>query len=258
MAASTVDRRVLAGLRFLDRTTGGVILSPLQLSADNTDFIRNISNIFVISRAPGLEAHTREFSQVPSTPALESIDINVSIIDPSGRYHPRLVSVQLPRDADPANSANANSLFQTIDIQLYPTVITKIQANWSVVRGSIIDVSETEPEPVIGALIRIVREADDEVLASGITDERGEVVAIVPGVPITQFSDGEDAEDDEEDEDPVVVSELAVRLELSIDPAAAWPANPDTLEANHAANVETTRPLSLRAGREERVTIELA
>ena len=38
------------------------------------------------------------------------------------------------------------------------------------------------PEPVRGALLRVVRDTDDALLASGISDPRGEALVLVPGL----------------------------------------------------------------------------
>ena len=110
----------------------------------------------------------------------------------------------------------------------------------------------------------MVRNSDDKVLSSGLTDQRGEALVIVPGIPITQF-----AEDDDNgpggrgdrgrpgDPPPVVISEIPVSLELSLAADPEWPANPDVLELNHVPNLVATENLSLRTGQMEKVTIQL-
>jgi hypothetical protein len=118
--------------------------------------------------------------------------------------------------------------------------------------------------------LRVVDDSEGEVLSSGISDERGEALVIVPGVPITKFADDEDEDDggpdngngldDEEDdgeEPPVMVTTLPVRLEVSLDATGNWPVDPDVLEQQHAANLQQSVALTLKTGRTETVAIDL-
>lgn len=249
-----IDRRYLGALKCVDRAAGFHLTRLMQLQSDELEFIRNRSNLYVIKNAAGLESHVDAFDAAPDTPATGSLDFSVSVVDPSARYLPRAVEISLPRDADPANSDNADSIFNPIEVALYPSSNASLAANWSAVR-----VSVTDPAPVAGALLRVIRNSDDAVLSSGLTDRRGEGLVIVPGIPITQFADDEDGDppDDDDPPPPVVVSEIAGRLEVSVAANTEWPANPDVLEANHAANLVATETLTLRTGQTEKVTIQL-
>ena len=100
----TIDRRVLGALRFIDHTTEALIQRPLQVTAENVRFIRNLSSFYVVSAAPGLASHLTEFESPPSEPALGSVQISVSIDDRQQTYLPRLMTIDLPRDPDPASS----------------------------------------------------------------------------------------------------------------------------------------------------------
>jgi hypothetical protein len=112
----------------------------------------------------------------------------------------------------------------------------------------------------------VIDEADDTRLASGISDERGEALVIVPGVPVTTWSDAPGA---------VVVSEIAAQLEVVFDPASGRrvpPAevragrapqvlplvNPDALEAQRAALPHASLAVQLAAGRSQSVSFPLA
>jgi len=246
-----LEQRVLGAIRLLDRATNNVILRPLNLSSNDADFSRNRSNLYVITHANGLQHHVDEFEDAPNSPANESIEIDITIYDPLARYLPRVTRVLLPRNANPENADQDNSLFQPINIKLYASSNAPVLNNWSTVRASVFR-NETEGRVAVqGALLRVVRVSNNEVLASSLSDERGEVLVIIPGVPITRFADEDD------DEDSVQVSELPVRLEVSYSAASQWPLNPDILESSHSENLQLSQNLSLRTGRMEITNIEL-
>ncbi|NNE64328.1 MAG: hypothetical protein HKN34_09615 [Gammaproteobacteria bacterium] len=270
----SIDRRYLGVLKCIDRATGFHLSQHMRLESDELSFLRNRSNLYVISKAIGLEQHSNAFEKAPTLPATGSIAFDVEISDPKHDYLPRTLVIDLPRDADPANLDNNNTLFKAIDVQLYAAPKAQIMANWSTVRVSVMrDDGPLGKQPVAAALLRVIRESDDEVLSSGLSDQRGEALVIIPGIPITQFAD--------EDEDdgpgggpggggppgggppgggnpvPVVISEIPARLEVSVASGSDWPVNPDLLELNHAANLVATESLTLRTGRMEKVAIQL-
>jgi hypothetical protein len=259
--ADFVERRYFGALKCIDKATGFHLNRSMQLSSDDLLFVRNRSNFYVIKQATSLSQYSEAFETAPAEPATASLSFNVEVKDPLGQYLPRMLEVALPRDADPANAGDPASLFQAIDVELYAAPNADIMANWSTVRVSI---QQADPElgqvPVVGGLLRVIRNSDDEVLSSGLSDQRGEALVIVPGIPITQFADDLD-EEEEFDPDvvtPVVISEIPARVELSLAPVPAWPANPDLLELNHSANIVATENLTLRTGRMEKLAIQLA
>ena len=259
-APDIIDRRVLGALRLIDHTTEALIRRPMQLTADNVRFIRNLSSFYVISAAPGLASHLTEFASPPSQPAVGSIEISVNIADKKRTYLPRLLSIDLPRNPEPADSDQADSLFQPVDVFMYRATNAFTNINWSVIRGSVFRLDAQDNRiPIRGALLRVVRSDDDAVLARGLSDTRGELLVTVAGIPITNFSNGED-DDDSVPSGPVVTSETAVRLEVIVDSALPWPVNPDVLEANMATmlrNQDQPTILTLKTGQTETVAIEV-
>jgi len=258
MLIERVEQRVLGALQMVDRVTQTALKRPMQLVAVNASVVRNTRGYYVVTDAAGLAAHVEAFEQPPAGPALESITYSFEVNDPQKRFLPRLAALKLPRDPDPANIANANSLFRPQDVAMYPAATAPLSHNWSTIRAS---VSQNGVE-VRGALLQVINAADDTVLASGISDERGEALVIVAGVPVTKFADdgdgpGHGGGGGHDAEPPVVVNTLPVRLELSLDAANPWPVNPDVLEQNHAENRRMSRDLTLSTGKMERVTINL-
>jgi hypothetical protein len=247
----------------------------MEVSSESARLVRNRQGLYVVTHAQGLEAHTRSFEAQPAVPAPGANTCTIDVQDPQKRYLPRRVILRLPRDPDPENRDSPDSLFRPHDVALYPAGTAPLSPNWSTVRVSVSagrDAQSTRPAQ--GSLIRIVDAGDDEVLASGISDERGEALVIVPGVPVTRFADEADGGEGPPggppggggpggghghglDEPPVVVNTLAVRLEVSLAVPTPWPVNPDLLEENHAANRRQSMDLELATGRMERVAINI-
>lgn len=274
MLTERVDSRVLGALQIVDRVTQVPVARWLQLESPGVGLVRNRRGIYVITRANGLEAYTASFEAPPAQPAPGSVQVSFAITDPQARYLPRIASVLLPRDPDRSSIDDPESLFRPAEIAMYPAASAIVSNRWSSLRVSVF---LPGGEPVAGALVRLFDAEDDRLLASGVSDPRGEALVIVPGVPVTLFADGVDSTGAEDDRrggrgrgrgggqgggndnapPPVVVNSLPVRLELSMEAGAPWPVDPDRLETNHAANRLFTTDLSLSTGRMERVVIEL-
>jgi len=255
MPIERVEQRVLGALQLVDSVTQTPVRRALKVASDSATLVRNRRGWYVITRARGLEDHSEAFLQPPAVPAIAANEYRFEISDPHKRYLPRMLRLRLPRDPDPAHVGNDNSLFTPRDVAMYPAGTASLSHNWSSIRVS---VSRADDSPVAGALIRIIDIEDDSVLASGISDERGEALVIVPGVPVTQFA-GEEERGGGHDDDalPVVVNTLPVRLELSVGAATPWPVDPDLLQQQHVANRRVTMDLTLSTGRMERAVIQL-
>jgi hypothetical protein len=91
-----------------------------------------------------------------------------------------------------------------------------------------------------GALLRVVRQSNGEILGGGMTDRRGEALVAVQGIPSTTFDDSAG---------PVVATEVAVRLEVVWDPDAAELPDPDDLENRRVELMVRSATAMLAAGR---------
>lgn len=254
MLIERIEQRVLGALRLIDRVSQTPLTRAMRLTSTNAASVRNMRGYYVVTHAAGLEAHTAAFQQPPAIPALGANSYTFEINDMQNRYLPRLVRLQLPRDPNPSNIGNANSLFRPIDVAMYPASTASLAHNWSSLRATV--TQGPDQIPLRGALLQVIAKEDNLLIASGISDSRGEALVIVPGVPITKFADTGDV-GGAGDVPPVVVNTLPVRLELSLSSNATWPVNPDDLEQNHAANRRMTMDLTLSTGRMEKVTINL-
>lgn len=259
------EHRVLAALRCVDATTGAVIGSGLQLSAPGARLVRNLSGLWVVhsvSAPASLAAHAESFNAPPSTPALGSEDLIITVREASGRYLPRIASVALPRDPAPDNAEADDSLFRPVDIPLYPASHAPLVANWAELRISLRDSGSNDA--LGGALVRVV--SDGEVLARGLSDWRGEALVPVAGIPVTTWSTQPGA---------VIVSEIDASIEIYFDPDSGQrtPAaqvlagrvpdalplvNPSDIESARAGLPQVSQAITLAAGRPLHLNLGIA
>ncbi len=235
----TIDRRFLGALRFVDRVTGAMVRRPMNIIGPGLKFITNRSHLQVISYAKGLEDHLDAFVKPPDEPDKGSLRFNIIIQDPSGEYLEQSMTLNLPRDPDPGEN---NSIFEPVEVSLFSCPAARLRPNWSIIRASVFDLADMEKEtPVPGALLRVL-DGDDNLIMSGMSDQRGEAIVIIPGIPISSFAQGEepppdgpDHGDDHEDRlasGPVVETSTLVRLEMVVDIDSSWPADPGKMEQN--------------------------
>lgn len=231
-----IESRVLGAVRVVDASTGAPLDRSIEMLVveGGARVLRNRSGLYVIHDWVALAAHAAAFSQPPDAPPLGSQLLELRLADHAGEYLPRSVSIALPRDPDPAQAGEANSLFQPIEVALYPSPVAAVGGNWSVLRASVVDDSGAA---LGGALLRVRR--GDAVLARGLSDWRGEALLPVVGVPVTTFSD---------DEDAVVVDEIDVVLDAFFDVTAGLrtPAA-DVATGREPAQLPTVDPEALDA-----------
>lgn len=253
-----IDSRVLGAFRLLDNPTQAVVKRPLNVSASNTQFIRNRSYHYIISTTAGLEHHTQSFINPPLTPDIGDVPVSIHVHDPMHRYLPRVTSMALPRDPNPDHAALEGSLFNAVAVQMYAAPTFPMHPNWSGIRASLVDANDTDA-PIRGALLRVIRTSDDEVLARGYSDRRGEALIIIPGIPITNFAVS-DEESEFDASGPVVISETSVRVEVIVDDTLPWPIDPEFIEAHRDDWLrEGDEPilLTLRTGQIETININV-
>lgn len=257
------ETRVLGALRCVDATTRMPVEPLLQVTVPGARLRRNRSGLYVIVGADVLAAHAAAFQAPPAAPAVGSVALQARIVDPQGRYLPRLATVTLPRDPDPANQASPGSLFRPIEVALYPAASAPTGANWALLRISV--TQAMSGDALGGVLLRVLQ--GDTVLARGLSDWRGEALVAVPGVPVTTWSD---------DPGDVVIHELSVELEATVArgapqrtamadvlagraPALPVAVDPDRLETGSAADVLRQRmALAIAAGRSQTLAFALA
>src|SRR4051812_26771395 len=119
-AFEVLDRRIAGAVRYLDATTGMPIRRPLDVSGEGIRLTRNLRGLYVLSLVAGLQTHETSFAAPPNSPGIGGLRRTMTVSDPSGRFLPRRHTLRLPLDPDPAHADQPGSLFQPIDVPLYP------------------------------------------------------------------------------------------------------------------------------------------
>ena len=220
MRLEHVDRRILGAVRFIDATTRLQVPAPLIVKAEGVTWIRNRQGQYVISGTPNLQSHVRSFRQPPTTPPLDSESVELEVFDPSGQFLPRRHTIRLPRDPDPQNAHVEGSLFHVTDVPVFPSPAAKTAPGWAVIRATVVEEGMAEAR-LPGALIRVLRTDDSQLLARGLSEwrgrTRGEAMVAVPGIPITTWGEG-NGDNAGDDDGPVVVHEIQATLQVIVDP----------------------------------------
>jgi len=251
-----IQQRVLGAVRFVDVASRALVDRPLVVTSDNLRFLRNRRGLQVIVAAaapPRLAEHESAWPDPPATPTAGSERFEARVVDPSGRYLPRSLSIDLPRAPDPEDQG---SLFEPLEIELFPSPSAPIEVGWAVIRASVYREGSSPRAGLPFALLLVV-DRHGEVLARGVADQRGEALVAVPGIPVTTWS--------EEPSASVTRTTLDVEVLAYYDPAGydertgkvPDPANlelrRDVLSSNESDPVQ----LSLASGREKPARIAL-
>jgi hypothetical protein len=244
MIHELIEHRVLGAVRFVHAVTGGKVADGLVVRSETAVLRRNRSGLWVIWNAPGLEAHTEVFDQPPDLPALGSVTFSLTVSDPLRRYLPRAAAIPLPRDPTVAQAHSAGSLFQPVDVPLYLTSVASISPGWAVIRAHVKNAGTGAP--LVSALVRVLRVSNGQVVARGMSDDRGEALLVVPGIPVTTFNVGVG---------PVLATEIDVTVEAIFDPVAGTFTDPDAVESR-VGLPSASSPRKLAAGRT--LALELA
>jgi hypothetical protein len=255
-----VERRVLGALRCVDATTGAPLRYALRVDAPAGARIqRNRSGLFVIQEwAPRADHATAFLNPSPGAP-MGLLSFTLALSDPTGHYLPRLVRVELPRDASPANVELPGSLFRPLQVPMYPSCIGRLGPNWAALSVSLS--AAGSGDALGGVLLRVV--SDGQVLARGLSDWRGEALVPVAGIPLSTRSAGPG---------DVIVTQIDATVEAIADPASVTRTpqadvisgrtpsvrplvDPVALESARAGLPQASVPVSLAAGRPLHVSL---
>jgi len=189
MSLERLDSRALAAVRFLDGETAQPVTGPLLVSGDGVRVVRNRSSLYALTEAPGFADYTSRFEAPPeSAPA--PVSLPLTVIDPSGRHLPRSFSLELPRDASKEPEHPHLSVFTPVDVRLYLSPTARPAPGSAVVRLSLRD---DQDAPLAHRVIRLQATVPDKpaIEGLGLSDERGEVLLLVPRIPIIRWGQDE-------------------------------------------------------------------
>jgi hypothetical protein len=236
MILESIESRALAAIRFIDAETRAPCAEHVVISGEGLRIVRSLSGLHVVMDAPGFSDYAAHFD-LPSTPPAPQTFTLVART-PSRRYLPRSFTLQLPRDTSAQTEPlPPDSVFLPVDVTLYPSQLMSPSARSAVVR---IRVEDMNGQALPDALVALSL-ADPELERWGLSNEKGEALILVPGIPIADWGD------------------LTVPTEFTFSLRAAWaasalPPNPDTLSAAFHPLADT---LDIAAGAEVSTTIQL-
>ena len=120
---------------------------------------------------------------------------------------------------------------------MFPSPRAGSAPSWAVIRVSAVD--QSTGNPLRGALVRVLRASDSAVIGRGLSDERGEALAAVAGIPTVVMGAGDG---------PVLGTGIDVSLEVIFDAAAGSVPDPDDIEARRATLRSVSVPVHLASG----------
>lgn len=231
MRHERVDSRVLAALRFLDGETLEPLTAPLEVAGSGVRVARNRRALYVLTQAAGFEDYTGRF-EAPPNPAPPRVSYPLTVADASGRHLPRGISLELPRDAslDPADPSS--SVFAPVDVRMYLAPTARPAPGSAVVRLSLTD---DQGAPLPDQVIRLRVDLPDgpPIVGLGLSDARGEVLLLVPRIPIIRWG--------QEENDALIHTTFPATLESAPAPRLAGLPAPDVPDASFSVV-----PLTLR------------
>lgn len=257
-------RRIFGALQAVDGSTGLPLSRPLHVEADNARLVRNRLGLYVLTQVNGLQEYAQAFETLPVVPLQQ---VTVTLSDPAGHYFPAQAVVDLPRDPDPANEANEDSLFRPVQVSLYPTPNYGPFPGSAMVRVRAVALETGDPLP--GAVVRVLRDTDwddiEEVIGRGLTGwiDRTQGEALVPlfGVPAAAAdtsNNGGPPGGPPGQGGPVIITEFPASVEIIYDPA--FDPETDIPDLDDIESRQNTLPgaqaeIIIASGRETSVTV---
>ena len=193
---------------------------------------------------------------------MRSRHILLDLTPAAGEAAPRRFDLRLPRDPDPDNADDANSLFQPADVEMLPTTRARQSGSACLVRVTV--VRDDDGRAVENALVR-GRSDDGLFTARAITDARGEACLVFPTLPLAFPGAGANVEPDLPARVIATVDPAVARFHAPADVARAAAeaaartsghADPDSFAAATPANFAAGAAVRLSAGRQPSLTIE--
>jgi hypothetical protein len=250
MIVENVDRRVLGAMRCVDAVSNTPITEVISVHSTMLDIRRNSSGSYVIFNAPGSRRLTEQFDVIPPWPGATFFE---AIIEPgSTRYLPRRAQVSIPRSV---KLDDPNSVMVPQDVPVYVAPSAPLLPNWAVVRIAV-KKAGTADERLAWTILRMTRDSDGSVLATGMSDTRGEAVLAVPGLGQAANQNGGGA---------VVATTVDATVTALFDPSnlsqpKQWLPDPDVVLQNIGAATlkKATKAVKIGRGTLSTLTMEIS
>jgi hypothetical protein len=186
LSPDLLDRRALALIALVD-PFGRPLVGPARLTGEGVRTVAKTGGRWAVLAAAGLELHVGAFDAPPATPAQGSIECAIDVRPLGGVLAPRRAVIPLPRDPDPAHSAQADSVFGPVVVTLLPGPTCPIPATAAAVRFTVR--KRGDGRRVANAQVRVAS-SNGQFGAQSITDAAGEALVIVPEFPLAYTGGG--------------------------------------------------------------------
>ena len=183
-----VEHRILAALKLVDAVTQLPLnrkldIQPAQLRLSppekgEVSLIYKTGGVVIVRDAPGFFLYTHSFLPGPDDPVLSSRRLDLNIFDPELKYLPRVLHLDLPRRP---TFGQPDSVFDPLAVALFPAPAARTELSWALVRACVRPAASPD-ERLPWALVRVLKHADDSLLAVGQADARGEILLVAPGL----------------------------------------------------------------------------
>jgi hypothetical protein len=235
----SVDRRILGAFQCVDGLTGNSLSDPFPVSSEGWVLKRNASGTYVIFDGPNFDALTSQFIPAASWPTPGAFEVTIQ--DPGNRYQARRAILQAPQKVTPITDPAA--VFTPQTVKLYPTASAPVGPNWAVIRASVVQAGTNPAKGLPFAALQVKRNSDQQVLAEGMADGRGEAILAVAGLKMQPGT-------------AVTPSTVAVTVGAWFDPTTpsplptGWIPNPDDVLQHLASTTlkSTSQTTQLGAG----------
>jgi hypothetical protein len=240
-----VDRHVLAGFRCMDAITGLSVLDPLQVMAAPLVLRRNLSGVFAVFDAPGVDRNATQLLEPDPASWPGSAKYEVRIEDPANRYLPRRAIILAPQPLPPevavattttTTTTTTTSTTTTVpavpaqpplltvpqQVVLYPGPAAPVDPNWAVIRVSAVS-NDISPKRLPWTVIQVT--GIPGMKPVGLTNKLGEALLAVPGLGLKLSSSATGS---------VTEATTAATVMAWFDPSALqqppdWVSNPDRI-----------------------------
>lgn len=178
LSPDLLDRRALALLQLVD-PYGDALEGPVLIGGDGLRTVRKSGGRIALLEAPGFKAYAATFSNLP---AVSSKNVVIDLNPAQTGVLPRRITLKLPRKDDPAQVADAQSVFRAVVVGFSASPRVAVQPGACVLRASVR--RARDGTMVEGALVR-ARSNDGKHSAWGMTDPAGEAALVFPGLPVS-------------------------------------------------------------------------
>lgn len=238
-SAVLLDRRMIAAIRAED-PLGRPVIGGVTAEAESARFFTKPDGTIILKAWSQLKDFDTAFENQPASPAVGSRTLDFLIKPRGGAVMPRRASIALPRDPDPANATNANSLFRAVTVTMPASAAMAVPGQACGMIAKV--VRDTDDAPIAGAVCRLTAAADAQLTTLGVTNRNGEAMLLIAALPLAVVGAGAQ-----------LTEEHDATLELFVDPAAvatngqdARPLDPDMIVAAGAPHASTAVKLKSR------------